>query len=119
MALCRDAPKTHNRKNEMNSNENQKPSDKPQEQASLASATCSAADVAKHLSDVRAKVRPTRRGIMICGQVMAEMLRLGWHKQQLGSLEILFWSVRDADGRVKPPNKQLTEHGQMPGLSKL
>lgn len=30
---------------------------------------------------------------------MAEMLRIGWHKEQLDSLEILFWSVRDADGR--------------------
>jgi hypothetical protein len=78
----------------------------PQRQSGLAPVTCSASDAAKHLADVRAKVRPTRRGILICGQVMAEMLRLGWHKEQLDSLEILFWSVRDADGRVKPPNEK-------------
>jgi hypothetical protein len=69
-------------------------------------ASCSAADVAKHLALVRAKVQPTHRGILICGKVMAEMLQFGWHKEQLDSLEILFWCVRDADGRVKPPNEK-------------
>jgi len=43
MALCRDAPTTNNQKTEMKTTDNQKPSDKPQGQASLASATCSAA----------------------------------------------------------------------------
>ena len=80
--------------------------DNGERQRALSPATCSASEVAIHLADVRAKVRPTRRGIMICGQVMAEMLRLGWHKEQLDSLEILFWSVRDADGRVKTPNDE-------------
>ena len=37
---------------------------------------------------------------------MGEMLKLGWRKDQLDALEILFWSVRDADGRLKMPNDQ-------------
>ncbi len=72
-------------------------------EASCAPAACSA-DVAKELARVRAEVKPTRRGVMIMADVMGQMLKLGWRKDQLDALEILFWSVRDADGRLKTPN---------------
>ena len=71
-------------------------------------ASGSAVDVAKELARIRAEVKPTRRGILICGQTMGQMLQLGWHKDQLDALEILFWSVRDADGRVKLPNTEFS-----------
>ena len=52
------------------------------------------------LERIRAAKKPTRRGILVCGQIMAEMLRIGWKKEQLDALEILFWSVRDGNGEV-------------------
>lgn len=59
-----------------------------------------ASDVAAALERIRAAKKPTRRGIMICGQIMAQMLQIGWKPEQLDSLEILFWSVRDGNGEV-------------------
>lgn len=92
--------------------------DSPQTPAASTPARGSAVDVAKELARIRAEVQPTLRGILICGQTMGRMIQLGWHKDQLDALEILFWSVRDADGRVKLPNKQLSEQEQMPQQSK-
>ncbi len=62
------------------------------------------ADIAKELDRVRAEVKPTRRGVMVMSDVMGQMLKLGWRKDQLDALETLLWSVRDADGRLKTPN---------------
>lgn len=59
-----------------------------------------AVEAAQALERIRASKNITRRGAMICGQIMAEMLRIGWKKEQLDSLEILFWSVRDGNGEV-------------------
>ena len=48
---------------------------------------------------------------MICGQVMGEMIRMGWKREQLDSLEILFWACRDRHGNVisKPSPNILDE----------
>lgn len=76
---------------------------------SFAPVTGSAAAIAKELARVRDEVKPTRRGVMIMAETMGQMLKLGWHKDQLDALEILFWAVRDADGRVKPSNAALCD----------
>ena len=52
------------------------------------------------LERIRASKKLTRQGILVCGQIMAEMLRIGWKKEQLDALEIMFWSVRDGNGEV-------------------
>jgi hypothetical protein len=54
----------------------------------------------KRLEKVRNEKQPTRVGVHVCGEVMAEMLRLGWRKEDLDDLEILFWSCRDRHGNV-------------------
>jgi len=74
----------------------------------LAPLTGSADSLSALLERVRADKKPTRRGILVCGQVMGQMLQLGWHKDQLDALELMFWLVRDADGRVikHPPNAE-------------
>jgi hypothetical protein len=59
-----------------------------------------AEEATQALERIRAAKKPTRRGILVCGQIMAEMLRIGWKKEQLDALEILFWSVRDGNGEV-------------------
>ncbi len=61
------------------------------------------------LDKIRADKKPTRRGIMICGQIMAEMLRIGWKREQLDSLEILFWSCRDGNGEVMQQRANASE----------
>lgn len=63
-----------------------------------------AVEAAQALERIRASKNITRRGAMICGQIMAEMLRIGWKREQLDSLEILFWSVRDGNGEVIKPS---------------
>jgi len=72
----------------------------------LAPLTGSADSLSAELERIRAEKKPTRRGILVCGQVMGQMLQIGWHKDQLDALELMFWLVRDADGRVikNPPN---------------
>jgi hypothetical protein len=60
------------------------------------------AEAAEVLRKIRADKQPTRRGILICGQMMGKMLHLGWDKEDLDSFEILFWATRDADGRMLP-----------------
>lgn len=59
-----------------------------------------AVEASQALERIRASKNITRRGMMICGQTMAEMLRLGWKKEQLDALEIIFWSCRDGNGEV-------------------
>lgn len=47
---------------------------------------------------------PTPRAIKKCAEVMAEMLRIGWSKDDLPTLENLFWRVRDPrTGEVAKP----------------
>ncbi len=58
-------------------------------------------DIQAELDRIRAEVKPTRRGIMLCAQMMADMLKLGWKKEDLDSLEILFWKCRDRHGDVR------------------
>lgn len=53
------------------------------------------------LERVRREVNPTRRGQQVCAEVMAEMLKMGWQKDQLDELEILFWRCRDRHGNVR------------------
>ena len=93
-----------------------KPNESPDGLAgqSLGAAPGSAADVAKELARIRSAVNPSRRGILICGQTMGQMLQLGWHKDQLDALEILFWSVRDADGQVRLPNDKISDGDEPP-----
>ena len=68
-------------------------------------------EAAEALRKIRADKQPTRRGILICGEMMGKMLQLGWDKGDLDSFEILFWETRDADGRMlpRPKNVQVEE----------
>jgi len=78
--------------------------------AAVAPATpCSAAlrqEAAEVLRKIRIDKQPTKRGILLCGQMMGQMLQLGWDKEDLDTFEIMFWITRDADGRLlnRPPN---------------
>ena len=89
--------------------------DQPPENRELVPAPCSVDLLSAELQRLRAEKAPTKRGILVCGQVMGQMLQLGWRKDQLDALEILFWAVRDGDGRVlkNPPNAELC-HGENP-----
>lgn len=55
-------------------------------------------EVSAELERIRAAKNPTKRGIMICAQTLADMLKVGWRHDQLDSLEILFWACRDRHG---------------------
>ena len=70
-------------------------------------ARASGSEIAVALDRIRSEKQPTRRGVMICGQAMAQMLMLGWRTHLLDALEILFWSVRDGDGRLLSQNSQI------------
>jgi hypothetical protein len=61
---------------------------------------------AEVLRKIRADKQPTRRGILLCGEMMGKILQLGWAKEDLDTFEIMFWITRDADGRLlnHPPN---------------
>lgn len=63
-------------------------------------ATLSPIDLKAELERIRAEKKPTQRGVIICGSFMGKMLQLGWKAEDLDALEILFWSVRDRNGRV-------------------
>ena len=70
-------------------------------------------EISAALEKVRAAKKPTQRGIVICGQIMGQMLQQGWHKDQLDSLEILFWKCRDANGDpILLPAKYLSVRGR-------
>jgi hypothetical protein len=60
------------------------------------------AEAAEVLRKIRADKQPTRRGILLCGEMMGKMLKLGWDKDDLDSFELMFWITRDADGRMLP-----------------
>lgn len=51
---------------------------------------------------------PTIKGIMVCAEIMAKMLEIGWHKDDLDELERIFWSVRDSKGNVFKSEKCAT-----------
>lgn len=76
-----------------------KTSQKPCAPTGLADTTGSA-EVKAALERIRTEKKPTRRGVIVCGTVMAQMLQIGWHSDQLDALEILFWHCRDANGEV-------------------
>lgn len=57
-------------------------------------------EITAELEKIRALRKPSRRGILLCGEMMGKMLIMGWNKDQLDILEILFWTCRDGDGRV-------------------
>jgi len=59
-----------------------------------------AQEAAELLEKIRADKKPTKRGIMLCGNALAKSLQLGWNKNQLGSLEIIWWSIHDGNGEL-------------------
>ena len=80
------------------------------------SAPSLAQEAAQLLEKIRRDKQPTKRGIMLCGQMMGEMLRLGWKRDQLDSLEILYWSLRDGNGElIKRPSLQNSISGEKSG----
>lgn len=54
------------------------------------------------LKAIRMEREPTRRGIMLCADMMGKMLKFGWPKDDLDSLEILYWMTRDGNGELLP-----------------
>lgn len=60
------------------------------------------AEAAEVLRKIRAYKQPTRRGILLCGEMMGKMIQLGWDREDLDTFEILFWATHDADGRMLP-----------------
>lgn len=56
--------------------------------------------VREELDRMRAVKNPTRRGVMLCTQMLGQMLQLGWPKETMDSFEILFWATRDGNGEM-------------------
>lgn len=80
---------------------------------SLASSACSAPidSEAELLERIRADKKPTKRGVMLCGYAMARCLQLGWSKDALDALEIMWWSIHDGNGEIIRQNAEVC-HGR-------
>ncbi len=72
------------------------------------SSSCSAEidDPKELLEKIRTAKAPSRRGVILCGTAMAECLKLGWSRDALHSLEIIWWSCHDRNGNLIEPNNQ-------------
>lgn len=55
----------------------------------------------------------TRKAVQACASVMQELLRIGWTKDQIPELEALWWSLRDADGKLKGGQWQANSKTQL------
>lgn len=45
----------------------------------------------------------THRAVRLCGEWLAECLRLGWRRDQLDALEELWWRYHDDRGNLIDP----------------
>lgn len=64
------------------------------------------------LAHVRTEKQPTKQAVVLCGQALARCLQLGWEKDSLNDLEIIWWSCHDRHGNVISPNSKMRDRDE-------
>lgn len=52
------------------------------------------------VEEARIRVNPTRDAVVQCGKWLSACLELGWGKQELDFLEVVWWSGHDRFGNL-------------------